>query len=129
MKVIDILNRIANGEINEDTIIEFDNGYKDYCSVRVFFDRYIMDRENLNCEAEVIEDKPFNERVEEIYNRHIDYIYGKEDKKIEKVTNMNCIEAIDSNCYEKYSNKAIALDINTLRHQINKIIDYIDEEK
>lgn len=104
MKVIDILNRIAKGEINEDTIIEFDNGYKDYCSVRVFFDRYIMDRENLNCEAEVIE-----------------------DKKIEKVTNMNCIDVIDSNCYENYSNKAIALDINTLRHQINKIIDKINK--
>ena len=42
---------------------------------------------------------------------------------------MNCIDAIDSNCYERYSNKAIALDINTLRHQINKVIDYIKEEK
>ena len=42
---------------------------------------------------------------------------------------MNCIDAIDSNCYERYSNKAIALDINTLRHQINKVIDYRKEEK
>ena len=56
MKVIDLLNKIANGEIKEDTIIEFDNGYKDYCSVRVFFDRYIVDRENLNTEIEIIEE-------------------------------------------------------------------------
>lgn len=57
MKIIDLLNKIANGEIKEDTLIEFDNGYKDYCSVRIFFDRYIVDRENLNCEVEIIEEE------------------------------------------------------------------------
>ena len=31
------------------------------------------------------EDKTFNERVEEIYNSHMKYIYDKEDKKIEKI--------------------------------------------
>ena len=69
MKVIDLLNKIANGEIKEDTIIEFDNGYKDYCSVRVFFDRYIVDRENLNTEIEIIEENKKIEKLCQTLNR------------------------------------------------------------
>lgn len=64
MKVIDLLNKIANGDISEDTLIEFDNGYKDYCNIRMFFDRYIMDRENLNCEVEIIEEDKKIEKLD-----------------------------------------------------------------
>lgn len=68
MKVIDLLNKIANGEVNENTLVEFDNGYKDYCTVRIFFDRYIMDRENLNCEVEIIEE---DKKIEHLKYNHL----------------------------------------------------------
>ena len=141
MKVIELLTKIANGEEVPKRVLYNEETYS-YVERNRLFAKYIKepfnaripyylftDVKNIYDEVEIIEDKPFNKRVEEIYKRHIDYICGEEDKKIEKITNMNCIDAIDSNCYEKYSNKAIALDINTLRHQINKIIDYINKEK
>jgi len=67
MKVIDLLNKIANGEINEDIKIEYQYGLSyEYCTIREFFDRYIVDKENLNQEI-ILEDTP------------------KEDKKIEHI--------------------------------------------
>ena len=111
MKVIELLTKIANGEINEDTIIEFDNGYKDYCSVRVFFDRYIVDRENLNTEIEIIE----------------------EDKKIEKLK-----QRTDTGLFGSMVNDEISVAeainkqanyISDIVDKINEIIDYIMEEK
>ena len=136
MRVIDLLNKIANGEDVPtfrylDRTLRYNKEEKCFDDINdICYCRTGFGCNGLNDEVEIIEkDKPFNKKVEEIYNRHIDYIYDKEDKKIEKITNMNCIDAIDSNCYERYSNKAIALDINTLRHQINKVIDYIKEEK
>lgn len=121
MKVIDLLNKIANGEevpkrikIYQDYYIWYDNemtGNVGYCKEPLQSDGNsfltINTLYDLNYEIEIIE----------------------EDKKIEKITNMNCIDAIDSNCYEEYSNKAIALDINTLRHKINKIIDYLEDKQ
>ena len=51
MKIIDLLNKIANGEIDEDIKIEFEYGYNyEYCTIREFFNRYIVDKENLNQE-------------------------------------------------------------------------------
>lgn len=67
MKLIDLLTKIANGEIDENAIFEFDNGYNDYCSVRVFFDRFIMDKENLNLEIKLKED---NNKIEKINNAY-----------------------------------------------------------
>lgn len=63
MKVIDLLNDMAKGKNNEDNKYQF--SYTDYCTIREFFDRYIVDEANLN--LEIIEDTP------------------KEDKKIEKI--------------------------------------------
>ena len=81
MKVIDLLNKIANGEINEDIKIEYQNGLScEYCTIREFFDRYIIDKENLNLDI-ALEDTP------------------KEDKKIKKLNiklfNANYIELVD----------------------------------
>ena len=43
MKVIDLLNKISNGEIEEDTMFEYShgNGYKEYCTAKQFFNIYI----------------------------------------------------------------------------------------
>lgn len=48
MKVIDLLSKIANGEIDEDTKYQFSK--YDYCSIKEFFNRYVVDGENLNLE-------------------------------------------------------------------------------
>lgn len=61
MKIIDLLNKIANGDINEDIKIEFEYGYNyEYCTIIEFFDRYILDKENLNQEI-TLEDTPKEE--------------------------------------------------------------------
>ena len=103
MKVIDLLNKIANGEINEDTLIEFDNGYKDYCSVRIFFDRYIVDRENLNCEVEIVEEDKKIEKLEYVYDKDVIIIIDEfDDEREQKIQ---------------------------IEKKINEIIDYINKEK
>lgn len=61
IRVIDLLNKIANGEININNKYQFSRD--DYCTINDFFVRYTVDEETLN--LEIIEDIP------------------KEDKKIE----------------------------------------------
>ena len=50
MKVIDILNDIAKGEIDEDYEIGYNN---ECCTIKEFFNRYIVDEENLNLNVEL----------------------------------------------------------------------------
>ena len=42
MKVIDLLNKIANGEIHYSRKFRF--SHKDYCTATQFFERYIVDK-------------------------------------------------------------------------------------
>ena len=100
MKLIDLLTKIANGEIDENAIFEFDNGYNDYCSVRVFFDRFIMDKENLNLEIKLKED---NNKIEKI-----DHLYI-----------LQTSEFTDTDVLQDINNKNI-------RDKINEIIDKIN---
>lgn len=109
MKVIDLLNKIANGDISEDTLIEFDNGYKDYCSIRVFFDRYIMDRENLNTEIEIIEE---DNKIEKLKQRTDTGLFGSMVND-----EISVAEAIN-----KQANY-----ISNIVDKINEIIDYLEE--
>ncbi len=86
MKIIDLLNKIANGEINEDIEIEYQNGYNfEYCNIRNFFDRYIVDKENLNQEIKLVksleEEKKIPEKLEAILE------YSKDGNYISKVPN------------------------------------------
>ena len=53
MKIIDLLNKIANGEIDRNNKYQFSRD--DYCTINDFFARYIVDEENLN--LEIIEEK------------------------------------------------------------------------
>ena len=48
MKIIDLLNKIANGEIDKNNKYQFSED--DYCTINDFFARYIVDEENLNLE-------------------------------------------------------------------------------
>ena len=130
MKIIDLLNKIANGEEvpkkikynNETFTIREEKD--DYTNQNNWFtDRFSF--LELNEEVEIIEDKPFSERVEEIYNRHIDYIYNEENKKIEKIPymfNLGYIDMNDKDIVKKELNETI----NGIYNKINEIIDVIN---
>ena len=121
MKVIDLLNKIANGEVPKTIVYDerhftYDDkrqNYFAYDDSEIDWKYTVM--EYINDEIEIIEDKPFNKRVEEIYNRHIDYIYDKEDKKIEKLR-------------EPLLQEETLNYVKLLKSKINEIIDYINKE-
>ena len=125
IKIIELLNMISRGEevpekiFYSDKIWYWDTKENDYVEDYKRLFNYYLDEispSSLNEEVEIIEDKSFNERVEEIYNRHIDYIYGKEDKKIEKIPMVNEFE---SNIVSH----------NQTRIKINEIIDKLNKEE
>lgn len=105
IKIIDLLNKIANGEIEEN--IKYKFSQSDYCSVREFFNRYFMDRENLNIEVET-----------------------NEDKKIEKI-NIISDEAAPNSYYilNDYGTKCyLTKHSKVIIDKVNEIIDYINKE-
>ena len=107
MKIIDLLNKIANGE--EVQQFEYyggtyrkskkDNKY--WCN-GMWFE---FDIDDLNTEVEIIEEpKGVPEKLEILNaNEHSKEVY-----------------------YENYSKEEISLDIETLQIWVNKIIDYLD---
>jgi hypothetical protein len=118
MKVIDLLNKIANGETKEEIMFQYNNGYKEYANINTLFDRFTINEENLNTEIETIEeDKPktLND-IRESYD-----LPRIKDKKIEKIPNTY----LDKEMYSKYWD----IDTKILQEKINEIIDYIEENK
>ena len=116
MKVIDILDRIANGE-EVPNKIRFDNiewnrvyGEKNVCYIDEYDNDFFLHffRNNL--------DFTLNDEVEII----------EEDKKIEKLETMNSRDYLEDRC-KNLDTTNIALDIETIRHWINKIIDKLNE--
>lgn len=117
MKVIDLLNKLANGEVPkkikyDNDIYEYNKDYQDYGYFNTGIDRYITLIENelnsvfnLNEEVEIIEDTP------------------KEDKKIEKLKILQFSDLIDM------SKEEIIDVIKEQRFKINKIIDKINGEE
>lgn len=90
MRIIDLLNKIANGEIDKNNKYKFSRD--DYCTVNEFFARYIVDEENLNLEiieeVKKIEKVPIGKykpthrikKIEKKLNEIIDKINRMEDK-------------------------------------------------
>ena len=104
MKVIDLLNKIANSDYtNYDEEIKLEN---EILTIGKFLSSYIFNTKRLNDEVEIIE----------------------EDKKIKKLENLNVNYCRDGNLYETLTKDQIALDISTLQNWINKIIDYLEEK-
>jgi len=95
MKVIDLLNKIANGEIDINSEYQFSR--YDYCTINEFFAIYLVDEENLN--LEIIEEKKIPEKLISTSLKGIDNL----DEKIE-IAHIDTISAID---------------------KINEIIDYL----
>lgn len=109
MTVIQLLNKIANGEVEENKEYLFYGS--DYCTIREFFNRYIVDKENLNLKVETLgEDK----KIEEI-KMDFDEFY--------KHYNI----ATTINGEEYYSIIHSATD-KIFCGKINEIIDYINKE-
>lgn len=94
MKVIDLLNKIANGKIDEETRYRFSPF--DYCTVKEFFNRYIVDEENLNLEI------TRENKIEKIPTETEDggiILYPNNDLEI--ITKINEIIEVINNEYNK----------------------------
>ena len=118
MKVIDLLNKIANGEEVPKKVKYYDVTYE-YVDYNNDFNKYrgiehitiflfdIID--NLNDEVEIIE----------------------EDKKIPTLKNLNLTKIDINKKGQVYgvTTKEMIADIQTLQNWINKVIDYINKEK
>jgi hypothetical protein len=130
MKVIDLLNKIANeDEIPEKIKYEnyiywYDKNWKDYKNAQVEFRSYLINSryhntDFLNEEVEIIEDTPsfkgFKVKDGEI-------IY-KEDKKIEYFDDYK----INARCFDELV-KSINLYIELNTNKLNEIIDKINGE-
>ena len=122
MKVIDLLNKIANGEevpkriMYNNIIYTWDIvGYLHYedkhYSERAFLEGYRTDM-CLNDEVEIIEDTP------------------KEDKKIEKIKNYRIKRTMGLDCkiQEEKISKNYSLEEQEIVDKINEIIDKINGE-
>ena len=130
IKIIELLNMISRGEEVPKTIkydcdlYIYEEQFEDYYCEEKGYLMYKLIGEGdwkmsfaLNIEIEIIEDKPFKEKVEEIYNSYIDYIYNKEDKKIKPLKLNN------SDVWTGKTNEDLIVD------KINEIIDYLNKEE
>ena len=104
MTVIQLLNKIANGEIEENKEYLFYGS--DYCTIREFFNRYIVDKENLNLKVETL----------------------GEDKKIEKLELVHIGSAYAYALLNEYGTKcALTKHSKVMCDKINEIIDKLNE--
>ena len=155
MKIIDLLNKIANGEEVPKKIKIFGHIFfytRDKRPQRFYRmdtqDNYLL-RDfvyTLDSEVEILEEetKPLTKQdVEALgyacgeiqkcftngWNKSLENKPFKEDKKIEKLDSLNTDYYAKEVYYERLSKEEITLDIQTLKHWINKIIDYLMENK
>ena len=89
MKIIDLLNKIANGEIDRNNKYKFSRD--DYCTINDFFARYIVDEENLN--LEIIEEYKKIEPLKTLrhscnFDRHEETLYENEVDLARKITEL-----------------------------------------
>lgn len=103
MKIIDLLNKIANGEIDYEQQIKIDN---EIINVSVLLGTYVFGKERLNDEVEIIE----------------------EDKKIEKLK-WNEKSSYNQEGDTKKVQKILLSRSEQLKSSINEIIDYLEEKE
>jgi hypothetical protein len=115
MRVIDLLNKIANGE-ESDTITEFEFDKRIWNFFKLQDSEYCVDGWLLNQEIVITKHK---EVIEE----------QKEDKKIEKIDMFDYFTGYDFDGTSKDLRKHLKFNFQTLNNKINEIIDYIMEDK
>ena len=100
--IYELLGMIKDGKANDITTDFIFDGEK--YNLSKFLDTYALDINSLNWKIEILE----------------------EEKKIpEKLKILNANEYSKELYYENYSKEEIALDIETLQHWVNEIIDYL----
>ena len=117
MKVIDLLVRIANGEEVPKKIKWNNRKY-----------RYIKDYNDYsydNAYCLFSDDIQKNKGILEHLNDEVEII--EEDKKIEKLKDLNTDYYVKECFYETLSKEEVTLDIQTLKHKLNEIIDKLNE--
>jgi len=99
MKIIDLLNKIANGEEIKNFkydkyTFEYDTHYKNWYDENdtTFFDHFgELNKETLNKEVEIIEENKIPEKLNQTFLAYIDkeYLLEKEDvdRKINEIIN------------------------------------------
>jgi hypothetical protein len=105
MKVIDLLNKIANGETKEEIMFQYNNGYEEYANINTLFDRFTINKENLNTEIEIIE----------------------EDKKIEKIDMFDYFTGYDFDNTSIDLRKHLEINFQILNIKINEIIEHLNK--
>lgn len=139
IKLIDLLVKIANGEEVpkrikwEDTIYVYSKYDKDYLEFPISVDEYkglfnMKDSiltQYLNDEAEIIEDKPKEERNINVCGTlftksEYEELAKSKDKKIEKIKMVVC----DSDLIDR--NHFVIEYLGELKYKINEIIDKIN---
>ncbi len=120
MKVIDLLVKIANGEVKQNT--KFRITWNGICR-----DFYYDDEEpnELNCLKNISDDYPLQDEIS--LNDEVEII--GEDKKLEKINALNTDYYRKNCCYESLTKEEITLDIQTLKNKFNEIIDKLNEEE
>ena len=119
MKIIDLLNKIANGEIDRNSKYQFSQD--DYCTINDFFARYIIDEENLN--LEILEEE---KKITPTDFENLGYALGSIQKYINKGYNKAIEEKkIPEKLYlSDYEDTTGKFDYDVLL-TINEIIDYL----
>ena len=142
MKVIELLTKIANGEEvpdkiyydgNDYKLVEYGETTKLYQCLSEPYELINIKTDRLNEKVEIIQEEPRNIEVCGSFFTRSEYnrLAGiKEDKKIEKIKILNCDNYIKKENYETIlTMQEIALDIQTLRHKFDEIIDYLEEKE
>ena len=91
MKVIDLLNKIANGEVDYEQQIKIDN---EIINVSVLLGTYVFSKERFNDEVEIIEDKKIQKLREPLFQddtlEYVKLIQSKINEIIEYLEDKQC---------------------------------------
>ncbi len=145
MKIIDLLNKIANGEIYTGTHVIYRD--KEYIftgscleNIEEKYAIAMFGLDNLNNEVEIIEedkkDKFTGWRMyqdgKEVYSFGNDGIFGIRDDVItnkdslEELKHLNSDYYFEEGNYENISKEELVLDIESLKKYLNRIIDRLN---
>lgn len=109
MKVIDLLNKIAKGEIDYTT--KFDAKVNmGYCGINEYFERYPINENYLNCEIE-LEDTPIEDK--------------KIPEKLDYCEENTFMEQKETTYLSQEERRLLDSNFKELGNKINSIIDYL----
>lgn len=105
MKIIDLLNKIANGKVPskikyDDMIFEYDGGYYS-CKNNIILEEYCNLTTSLNDEVEIIEEEK------------------KIPKKLDVIGWDKCIHNVT------HKEKELAIEINKTQKLLNQLLDFL----